>query len=57
MKRFAAIGMLMLFVAFTVIGCATEPGQWEVSWDKTGVNNSTSNKNYQVQGGSGNGLF
>ena len=59
MKRLAVFGMVLLVVSFTAIGCASEPGQWEVKWDKTGDSSPKNNINWRSgsEGGSGNGLF
>ncbi|MFZ4479864.1 MAG: hypothetical protein ACOYNZ_08240 [Rhodoferax sp.] len=59
MKRIAFFGIVLLLVALTAVGCASEPGQWELKWDKTGDSslNNTINWRSGSEGSGGNGLF
>lgn len=51
MKRLAVLGMVLLGLAFTAVGCASQSsGQWDVNWNYT-------NSNWQNGAGGGNGLF
>jgi len=59
MKRLAFFGMVLLLVAFTAVGCASDSGQWDVKWDKSGNSSPANNINWRSgsEGGGGNGLF